>query len=111
MQTSEEQSAGASAVRLTQAETISHVSGNTEIWSEGGGFYSPDGVLIVKWQDDDGSGTWKVAEDGTLCLVVDIWGDDEECHHYVNDGSAIMLVYKGNPRVAEIRSGNQLDSL
>jgi len=110
-QGSGDQSAKAAAGRLTQAEAISHVSGNTEAWSQGGGYYSPDGSLIAKWQGDDASGTWEVTEDGTLCLVLDLWGGGQECHYYVNDGGTITLVYKGTPRVAEVRSGNQLSTI
>lgn len=110
-QASKDQSAEAASGRLTQAEVISHVSGNTEVWSEGGGYYDPDGALMVKWQDDDGTGTWEVAEDGTLCFAVELLGNEKECHHYVHDGGTIMLVYKNVSRLAEILPGNQLNSL
>lgn len=110
-QAAKDQAAEAASDRLTQAEVISHVSGNTEVWSEGGGYYAPDGAILVTWQGDDGSGTWEVAEDGTLCLAIDLWGNENECHHYVNDGGTFMLVYDNRPRLAEILPGNQLNSL
>ena len=96
---------------LTQAEATAHISGNTEVWTKGGGYYAPGGVLKVKWEGQDGSGTWEVRENGKVCYSVNIWGSGVDCHSYVNDNGTVKLVYKGNSRAAEIRSGDQLDSL
>jgi hypothetical protein len=97
--------------RLTKAEALAHVSGNTEVWSKGGGYYSPDANLFVKWEGQDGAGIWEVTDDGDVCYTVDIWGNAEECHHYVNDNGVIKLVYNNSINFREILPGNQLNTL
>lgn len=99
------------AVSLGKAEVMSHIAGNTETWTKGGGYYSPDGQLNVLWNGKETVGTWEVSEDGEVCYVVDVWGSDEECHRYVNDGGETKLLYDGKARVAKIQPGNQLGSL
>ena len=107
----DEKSGESQAVALNQDEVLAHISGNTEVWRKGGGYYSSDGSLLVKWEGKDGSGNWEVSESGEVCYTVDVFGGSRDCHTYVNDGDTIMLVYQGDSRVAKILEGNQLDSL
>ena len=85
-QTVEQQSTETSAVNLSQAEVMAHISGNTEVWTKGGGYYAPNGELNVLWKGQESAGTWSVSDDGEVCYVVEIWGTDKECHRYVNEG-------------------------
>lgn len=96
---------------LTSAETLAHVSGNTEVWTKGGGYYSPDGQIAVVWEGATGSGTWTVTEAAEVCLTVDVFGGTRECHAYVERDGRIFLVYDDQVREPEMRPGNQLASL
>ena len=102
---------GAGVVNLARADVLAHISGNTETWTKGGGYYAPDGELHVLWEGEQSVGTWEVSDDGEVCYVVDVWGPDKECHSYVEEGGVIKLLYEDQSRVAEVRQGNQLDAL
>lgn len=101
----------AGLVNLSRADVMAHISGNTETWTKGGGYYAPDGQLHVLWEGKQSVGTWEVNDDGNVCYVVDFWGPDKECHSYVEKGGVVKLQYKDQARVAMVQPGNQLDAL
>ena len=103
-------SALADMVKLTQSEAITHISGKTETWTKGGGYYAEDGSMQIVWKGKESKGSWQVKADGQVCMVVEAWGASEECHEYVNDDGVVKLLYEGNARVAEINDGNQISS-
>ncbi|MGI9416947.1 MAG: DUF995 domain-containing protein [Geminicoccaceae bacterium] len=101
----------ADMVKLTQSEAIAHISGNTETWTKGGGYYAADGTMQALWKGKESKGSWEVKPDGQVCMVVEMWGANEECHEYVNDEGVVKLVFEGKARIAAITAGNQLGSL
>lgn len=101
----------ASTKNLNKSEVLSHVSGNTETWTKGGGYYSPDGQLNVLWKGEESVGQWEVSDGGEVCYVVDTWGPDEECHRYIREAGQTKLLFEGKARVAKILPGNQLNSV
>ena len=68
------------AKRLSKAETVTLLSGNTVEMTKGAGFYKPDGTLDLKWNGRDVSGKWRVNDDGVECWTVgNWWGGKEKC--------------------------------
>ena len=100
----------ADMVKLTQSEVMAHISGKTETWTKGGGYYAEDGSMQVVWKGEESKGSWQAKDDGQVCMVVEAWGASEECHEYVNDDGVVKLLFEGNARVAEIKDGNQISS-
>ena len=98
------------ATRLSGAQVKAHVSGRTEVWFKGGGYYSPDGKLQVKWRKGWQTGSWKVSDDGELCYEIPNLG--KECHSYMDNAGAITMV-KGanNLGVKKMLEGNKLRGL
>jgi hypothetical protein len=97
----------AGAARLNGTQATAHISGNTEKWSKGAGYYNPNGTLEVTWKGDDLSGPYTVAEDGNVCYKIPGWG--KLCHFYMNENGAIVMMYKGeNAGAFEIMNGNKL---
>ena len=96
----------ASASYLTSEEILSHVTGNTEEWSKGAGYYAGDGNLLGKWEERNIKGTWTV-KDSEMCIKIDSW-QGEDCHQYKRDNGKILLVYEGNSSERAIKTGNQL---
>lgn len=94
---------------LSKSEVVAHVSGNTEKWSKGAGYYGEDGKIQGIWDGSDINGTWAINEDGRLCLAVTQFGG-EDCHQYEIKDSKVQLVYEGKSTFREVKSGNQLDS-
>lgn len=94
---------------FTKEETLSHTTNKTEEWSKGAGFYSPDGKLLVVWKGKKLSGTWRVKDNGEMCVTVAEWGE-EDCHKYKSKNDAVQLVYKGKGKTRKTEKGNQLES-
>ena len=68
------------AKRLSKAETVALLAGNTVEMTKGVGFYKPDGTLVLKWKGKDVSGKWRVNDDGVECWTVSSWwGGKEKC--------------------------------
>ncbi len=46
------------ATPYTEAEVKELVTGKTEIWTKGAGYYGPDGTLNVRWKGEDHIRAW-----------------------------------------------------
>ena len=100
----------AGATRLDKGQAMPHVSGKTEKWTKGGGYYGSNGTLEVVWEGKRLSGPYTIADDGEVCYNVETWG--KECHFYMNEGGKVVMMYEGrNVGVKELMSGNQLSGL
>ena len=99
-----------SANTLTKDEVLARVSGNTEEWSKGAGHYAADGTLLGIWDGKDLEGSWAIKENGVMCITVEQWGNEEDCHTYENVEGRVFLVYEGKSTEREIKLGNQLDT-
>ena len=100
-------------VVFSKAEVIAFLSDKTERWSEGGGYFGPDGTLNVKWKGEFLSGTWHATDDGEVCYSVTEWGSIP-CTKYFRRGSDIVTVYKNKEEVApadEYLQGDQTATL
>ena len=81
------------AVQMSQAEIIELVSGKTEQWENGAGYFDPDGTTHGVWKGEEFDGTWRVTDDGTLCYTVDEWWPNEHCDWiYFSQGDTITTV-------------------
>jgi len=94
---------------LSSEEVNVYVSGNTEEWTKGAGYYSEDGNLVGIWEGKDINGSWVVKDSGEMCLTVAAWGS-QDCHRYKNKNGEVMLIYKGKSSLKEMKPGNQLDT-
>ena len=99
---------------LSVEEVNQLLTGNTEIWTEGAGYYGHGGKLLVLWKGKSSKGTWKVINRnsrGILCYKVS--GKDQYCHQsYKRSGDEIILQWKlKDSRTVEYLKGNQIDSL
>lgn len=103
----------AQGAKLSKAEVADYVTGNTEVWDKAGGgaHYNSDGTLKGRWEGKEVDGTWLVKDDGRLCMTASVWGNQEDCHSYVDDNGVIKLVYNDKMSVREMLPGNQLDTL
>lgn len=106
---SSQDSTKANSDYLNKDQVITHVSGNTEKWTKGAGYYVANGNLIGIWDGENVEGTWSVRDSGEICLTVLSWGE-EDCHRYKNENGDVMLSYKGKSSQREIKQGNQLDA-
>ena len=101
------------ATRLNDAQVESHLTGMTEKWSKGGGFYNLDGQMEVVWKGVRQTGTWETSADGTVCYKMPDW--DKNCHYYLDNNGEITLIYKKDGKtfasVKEMFEGDQLSSL
>jgi hypothetical protein len=79
--------------RLNGEQARAHISGNTEKWEEGTGYYNPNGEMEVVWHKVKSKGTWQVSADGDVCLQISDW--KQSCHYYVNNNGAIMMLTDG----------------
>ena len=109
--TTEEKMTQAGATRMNGTQATAHISGNTEKWSKGGGYYNPNGTLEVVWSGSQISGPYTVADDGNVCYEVADWG--KQCHFYMNENGAAIMIYKGkrNADALEMMAGNKLSEL
>ncbi len=94
---------------LNKEEALAHASNKTEEWTKGAGFYSPDGKLMAVWDGKKLSGTWRIKDNGEMCVTVEGWGD-EGCHKYRVKEDAVELVYQGEGKVRKMEEGNTLES-
>lgn len=101
--------------RLNGAQARAHISGNTEKWVEGTGYYNPNGEMEMIWRKAKVKGVWEVSDDGEVCLNVKDW--KSLCHYYVNNNGAITMIAEGrnllvpsdrNRGVREILEGKKL---
>jgi hypothetical protein len=111
--TLEQKMTEAGATRLDGSQVESHLTGMTERWTKGGGFYNLDGQMEVVWKGTRQSGTWDVSDDGKVCYKMPAW--EKECHHYLDNSGQITLIYKKDGKthadVKEMFTGNQLSTL
>lgn len=105
----ESEAAAVSASALDSEAVLAHVSGKTETWSKGGGYYAPDGSLSAVWDGEASGGSWRITEDGMICVKLEIWAPSEDCHAYNQQGEQVMLVYKGKATFREVFDGEQLN--
>ena len=94
---------------LNKEEALAHASNKTEEWTKGAGFYAADGTLMAVWDGKELSGTWRIKDNGEMCVTVEGWGD-EGCHKYRVKGDAVELVYQGDGKVRKMEEGNTLES-
>jgi len=94
---------------LNKEEVLSHVSNKTEEWTEGAGFYGLGGKLQAVWEGKELQGTWRVKDNGEMCITIAAWGD-EDCHKYRLKKDAVQLVYNGKGTIRKVDDGNILDS-
>lgn len=94
---------------LNKEEALAHASNKTEEWTKGAGFYAADGTLMAVWDGKKLSGTWRIKDNGEMCVTVEGWGD-EGCHKYRVKGDAVELVYQGDGKVRKMEEGNTLES-
>ncbi len=98
----------AGATRLTMEEVAGHISGNTEIWSRGGGYYHPNGNLDVIWEDATTSGKYTIDANGVVCTTT----YTVSCHYYLKfKGDVILISDRKKYGTNEILSGNMLSQL
>ena len=83
------------AKQLSQAEMVALLSGNTEKWDKGAGYYAADGTMIAVWDKKEVTGKWRVRDDGILCTDIKAWFKDgkEHCKWRYSDGGANVLTY------------------
>ncbi|MCP4471587.1 MAG: DUF995 domain-containing protein, partial [Gammaproteobacteria bacterium] len=67
--------------RLNGEQAKAHISGNTESWREGTGYYNPNGEMEAIWRKVKSRGTWWVSADGTVCIQIRYW-KKPGCHFY-----------------------------
>lgn len=100
----------AGATRLNPAQVKAQVSGKTEEWDHGGGYYMEDGKLRVIWRKVFSNGSWEVSDDGTLCYQVPRW--EKRCHFYMNyEGETVVLKDGRNLGPRPLHDGNKLAAL
>jgi Protein of unknown function (DUF995) len=81
-QTAKDVLAKSGATQLTKAEAVALLSGKTYAFSsgKGAGYYLPNGKFEYVWKGQYGTGNWKVTEEGTYCLKVEVWwGKEFKC--------------------------------
>lgn len=99
-----------SVAYLDQAAVAAYVTGNTEEFSKGAGFYADDGTLLLRWEGKDLAGTYDIKDDGRLCVIVAEWGGKEDCQQYADVEGDIFLYYEGKPKPSVMKDGNALDA-
>lgn len=108
--TIEEKMTAQGAIRLDAEQVTNHIVGKTERWSQGGGYYNPDGTLETVWEGSKQSGPYIISDDGEVCY--DVRGWKRHCHFYMNDNGSITMIYKGrNVGPRDVLNGNQLATL
>ena len=80
--------------RLNGAQARAHISGNTETWREGTGYYNPNGEMEAIWRKVRSKGTWQVYDNGTVCIQLGNW-KKPSCHFYVDNNGAITMITDG----------------
>ena len=87
--------AGSSFLSVEEVKTL--LTGKTEMWTKGAGYYSPGGKLFVLWKGKSDRGTWWVIKGtfgsaGMLCYKVPIFGRAKDCNqHYRKSGDKITI--------------------
>lgn len=99
--------------KMLDAEQVAtHITGNTEKWSSGWGYYNPDGRLEVVWNGLKDVGSWEVNNEGWVCIVLEIFGSQEECHYYVKSGRSIIMIFnQSNVGIRQVKKGKHLPDL
>jgi hypothetical protein len=99
------------ATPYTGVEVKELVTGKTEIWFHGAGYYSPDGTIHARWKGTDYTGKWSATKDGEICYNIALWGQIP-CSAYFHDGDKLSRVWKSTLRTVSIdenyRDGNQV---
>ena len=97
------------AVRLNPDQVRAHVTGKTESWRHGGGYYKDETNIRVKWLKAYQNGTWQVKDDGTLCFELPSFS---RCHFYMNKDGKILMMDEGiNMGERVMYDGDNLNAL
>ena len=94
---------------LSKEDVLSHVSNKTEEWSKGAGYYGSGGELKAVWEGKKLQGSWRVKDNGEMCITIAAWGD-EDCHKYRLKKEVVQLVYKGKGTTRKVDEGDKLGS-
>ena len=88
--------AGSSFLSAEELKTL--LTGKTEMWTKGAGYYEPGGKLLVLWDGKSDKGTWWVIKGtfgsaGMLCYKVPSWWQGrKDCNqHYRKSGDKIII--------------------
>ena len=99
------------ATAFTRPELYAYLSDKTQVWDQGGAYYSAEGKLETLWDGERDEGTWSTTKNGELCWHVKSWGEIP-CETYYHNGDVVSIVYKGETSAApQQHEGNQLDAL
>ena len=100
------------ATPYTKEELTTTLSGMTEVWTEGGAYYAPDGSLETLWKGVKESGTLEITEAGEVCWHVASWGKQPCAAFYHSADGSTVTVYKGKTdSPSNLQMGNTVDSL
>ena len=98
------------ASRLNAAQVKAHVTGKTEEWIHGGGYYLADGELKAKWRKAYLKGSWEVSTEGDLCYQLPKW--EKRCNVYMEKDGDVYLLDEGKSLgVRRMYEGDKLVSL
>lgn len=114
-----ERIASEGGVLLTKSEVVEHLSGNTQQWSNGGAYFSPDGRMDFIWEGNVFlDNHWKVRGEGRVCIT-NSEGFTTSCSLYFKHKGEIWTVvteefgerrdFFGGPDTVLV--GKQLDDL
>jgi len=91
---------------FTLDELVALVSGKTEPWQQGAGYYQRDGTLYARWDGEDYEGAWYATAEGTICLNVAEWYAPP-CTEYFHKGDRVITLFEG--RTATLSKDSYLD--
>lgn len=97
------------AKSFTRFELYGYLAEKTQVWEQGGVFYSDAGTLQTRWKGQCARGKWSTTDEGSLCRYVSSWGEDS-CEIYYHNGDVVSIVKEENTlRAPELQEGNTID--
>jgi outer membrane murein-binding lipoprotein Lpp len=93
-QTTQESMQVSGATRLDKAQVAALYTDHTVPWASGQGasYHAPDGSYSYKSKSGDtGAGTWRVSDEGSVCLDVAAWGG-ETCYEVWDESGKIVVI-------------------